>query len=348
MNATSTRRPVVCARCLLRLRASSTRHNSSTSSANSISPGLLTAQPQTLHSYRTTRPPNAAQLSYAHKFFKRSPPPQVLWTTPYFRAFPASPYPEVCFLGRSNVGKSSLLNALFGRPSQAPANVSRTPGRTRTMNAYAVGKELSVQSVGGGKMGGTVHASHGGEEGVLVVLDMPGYGAASREEWGKEIMKVLENRRQLRRTFVLIDAEHGPKSQDLAILRHLAEKGISHQILLSKVDKIIHPREKGLSPKHLDERLGRLSRTLSDLQEQLIFKGVRSTSLGDILSCSASRKLGDNTEQRDRIGIDAIRWAMLSACGLECDEHGLAGRRQPDKHKRTTGTMSVNASGGLA
>ena len=68
------------------------------------------------------------------------------------------------------------------------------------------------------------------------------------------------------------------------------------------------------------------------MQSQLAFDGVKSGSLGDILSCSAEKRLEEHGEKRERIGIDAIRWAMLSACGLECDEHGLAGRRQQEKH----------------
>jgi len=82
--------------------------------------------------------------------------------------------PEVAFLGRSNVGKSSILNALMGRHI---CHTSSKPGRTRSMNFFAVGGEDGL-----------------GSNGKLAVLDMPGYGKASREEWGTEIMKYLTGR----------------------------------------------------------------------------------------------------------------------------------------------------------
>ncbi|TKX20530.1 putative MIOREX complex component 8 [Elsinoe australis] len=318
----------VCQRCYKRLRHTTPSHprrlttSAPPSSEHSASPTLLTPQSQTLHSYLSTEPPTSQQLTYAHKFFARSPAPKVLWTTPYFRSFPASPYPEVCFLGRSNVGKSSLLNALFGRPRQAPANVSKHPGRTKTMNAFAVGKELMVNKVGEGKEGGRVTASHGGEEGVVVVVDMPGYGAASREEWGVEIMKYLESRRQLRRTFVLLDAEHGIKESDATILKHLAERGIGHQVVLSKVDKLIMPKVK-TSPRKMSEGLKKLSERLEDVQERLKFDGrAIPRAVGDILSCSAEKDLEEYGQKRSKIGINAVQWAVLSACGLDCDPHG--------------------------
>ncbi|KAF4552110.1 50S ribosome-binding GTPase-like protein 1 [Elsinoe fawcettii] len=300
---------------------------SSANSSDIPSETLLTPQAPTLHSYLTTTPPNPQQLSYAARFFARSPSPRVLWTTPHFRSFPSSPYPEVCFLGRSNVGKSSLLNALFGRPRQAPANVSKHPGRTRTMNAFAVGKELMVNKVGEGKEGGRVTASHGGEEGVVVVVDMPGYGAASREEWGVEIMKYLSQRRQLRRTFVLVDAEHGVKESDRSLLKDLAEKGIGHQVVLSKVDKLILPKAR-TSPRMMSEGLKRLSGRLEEVQDALRIGGKMPKAVEDILSCSAEKDLEEFGQRRGKIGISAVQWAVLSACGLDCDQHGTPRRNR--------------------
>ncbi|PNS16689.1 ribosome bioproteinsis GTP-binding protein YsxC [Sphaceloma murrayae] len=321
--------PFICTRCTKRLRLNQTSRRvlttSTTDPVSAPSP-MLTPQSQTLHSYLSTTPPTPQQLSYANRFFARSPAPRPLWTTPHFRSFPVSPYPEVCFLGRSNVGKSSLLNALFKRPRQAPAKVSKRPGRTKTMNAFAVGKELTVNRVGEGKEGGKVTASHGGEEGVVVVVDMPGYGAASREEWGIEIMKYLENRRQLRRTFVLIDAEHGLKNSDISILKHLAERGISHQVVISKVDKLILPRVK-TTARAMSEGLRSLSERLEDVQEQLKFDGrAIPKAVGDILSCSAEKDLAEFGQRRSKVGITAVQWAVLSACGLDCDAHGTPKR----------------------
>ena len=93
-----------------------------------------------------------------------------------FRTIEILKIPEVAFLGRSNVGKSSLLNALMGKKI---CHTSSKPGRTRSMNFFAVGGEDGY-----------------GNLGRLAVLDMPGYGKGSREEWGREIMKYLLGRKQ--------------------------------------------------------------------------------------------------------------------------------------------------------
>lgn len=98
-----------------------------------------------------------------------------LWSASKFRTTPLSSIePEVAFLGRSNVGKSSLLNAIMG---QEICWTSSKPGRTREMNAFGIG------------------GTKGGEHKV-VLLDMPGYGKASRAEWGMEILKYLQGRKQ--------------------------------------------------------------------------------------------------------------------------------------------------------
>ncbi len=140
--------------------------------------GLQKSKAPTLTSpsyYWDTATPTTDQLKRAHKFFWRAPP-KLLFSSTQFRNVQFTNLPEVAFLGRSNVGKSSLLNALMGREI---CHTSSKPGRTRSMNFFAVGGE----------------DGHG-NPGKLAVLDMPGYGKGSREEWGPEIMKYLVGRKE--------------------------------------------------------------------------------------------------------------------------------------------------------
>lgn len=125
--------------------------------------------------------------------------------------------PEVAFAGRSNVGKSSLINALTGRTSLA--RVSVTPGRTRELNFFSLGKD-----------------------GALYLVDMPGYGyaKASKSEvkgWARLIHDYLKGRRELKRVFLLIDARHGIKPNDTETMKMLDEAAVSYQVVLTKADK---------------------------------------------------------------------------------------------------------------
>lgn len=125
--------------------------------------------------HRDTNPPTPKQRRYAERFFLRQPP-KILYSSSTFRNVPRGQVPEVTFLGRSNVGKSSLLNRLMGKDL---CHTSKNPGRTKTMNFFAVGGE-----------------DEQGNAGRITVLDMPGYGHKSRAEWGEEIMKYLAGRKQ--------------------------------------------------------------------------------------------------------------------------------------------------------
>lgn len=119
--------------------------------------------------------PTPKQRRFAEQFFLRQQP-KILYSSSTFRDVHRGNVPEVTFLGRSNVGKSSLLNKLMGKNL---CHTSRNPGRTKTMNFFAVGGE-----------------DEQGNPGRLTVLDMPGYGHKSRAEWGQEIMKYLVGRKQ--------------------------------------------------------------------------------------------------------------------------------------------------------
>ena len=126
--------------------------------------------------YWDTKAPRADQLKQAQEFFSKGGPPKLLFSSTKFRNVHMSDLPEVAFLGRSNVGKSSLLNALMGWEM---CHTSSKPGRTRSMNFFAVGGEDGR-----------------GNPGKLAVLDLPGYGKGSQAEWGPEIMKYLIGRKQ--------------------------------------------------------------------------------------------------------------------------------------------------------
>jgi len=124
---------------------------------------------------------------------------------------------EIALAGRSNVGKSSLINALTGR--KALARISVTPGRTRELNFFTLGPE-----------------------GRLYLVDMPGYGYAKAPKtavkgWTQLIQDYLKGRRELKRVFVLIDARHGIKANDRDTMTLMDEAAVSYQVVLTKADK---------------------------------------------------------------------------------------------------------------
>lgn len=296
--------------------------------AESTIESQLSISSATLNDYSTSNPPNALQLSYASQFFQRGPP-NLLYSAYYFRSFPQSSHPEVAFLGRSNVGKSSLLNALFGRPNERNARVSKKPGKTRTMNGFGVGGEgMGKAPLEGEKDVAWKRFGRGG----VIVVDMPGYGGGSREEWGKEALKFLTQRKQLRRTFVLIDSEHGLKKSDVALLTHLRQEGVPYSIVMSKVDKLLHPGSKPPGPTKLENCLVKLRVACDDVRQELreAFNDGRDVR-DDILCCSSEKSLDERSGWRSKLGIDELRWAILNASGLESDEEGMPKRKTKAK-----------------
>src|ERR1700757_5355915 len=130
-------------------------------------------------------------------------------------ALPKEGLPEVAFAGRSNVGKSSLVNALTGR--RMLARTSNTPGRTRQVNFFDLG-------------------------GRLMLVDLPGYGYADASKaaikgWTGLVRRYLQTRATLRQVCLLIDSRHGLKEADRPLMRMLDESGVSYQIVLTKTDK---------------------------------------------------------------------------------------------------------------
>jgi GTP-binding protein len=143
---------------------------------------------------------------------------------------------EVAFAGRSNVGKSSLINALTGRTSLA--RVSVTPGRTRELNYFVLGPSPLLGEDGKPKAG----REGDKRDGTFYLVDMPGYGYAQASKaqvkgWTRLIADYLKGRRELKRVFLLIDACHGIKPNDKEKMKLLDEAAVSYQVVLTKADK---------------------------------------------------------------------------------------------------------------
>jgi GTP-binding protein len=145
-------------------------------------------------------------------------PINFLKSAPGLEFLPDASAPEIAFAGRSNVGKSSLLNALTGR--KALARTSNTPGRTQELNFFDVGKPLQIR-----------------------LVDMPGYGFAEAPKdmvrrWRYLINDYLRGRGMLKRALVLVDSRHGLKDVDREVMEMLDKAAVGYHLVLTKADKI--------------------------------------------------------------------------------------------------------------
>jgi len=159
---------------------------------------------------------DSALLESARRLF--AGPVSFELSAPRLDCLPDADLPEVAFAGRSNVGKSSLLNALTGRTGLA--RTSNTPGRTRELNLFRVG-----------------------EPAVLRLVDMPGYGYAEAPKdvvkaWARLVNDYLRGRPTLKRCLLLVDSRHGLKPVDREIMALMDKAAVSYQLVLTKADKV--------------------------------------------------------------------------------------------------------------
>ncbi|MFN4273027.1 MAG: ribosome biogenesis GTP-binding protein YihA/YsxC [Aliihoeflea sp.] len=184
---------------------------------------------------------------------------------PAMKFLPPEGPPEIAFAGRSNVGKSSLINALVGK--KGLARTSNTPGRTQELN-YFVPDGFSGQP---------------GDLPPFAIVDMPGYGYAKApkekvDEWTKLVLDYLRGRVTLKRVYVLIDARHGIKKNDEEVLALLDKAAVSYQLVLTKADKI---KQAGL-PRLISETLAKISKRPAAYPEVLATSSEKGSGLEEV------------------------------------------------------------------
>jgi GTP-binding protein len=156
-------------------------------------------------------------------------------SAPTFRECPDCDLPEFAFIGRSNVGKSSLINRISGRPGLA--KVSPTPGHTKTLNFFNV-------------------------DGLWSLVDLPGYGyaqkdAAARDRFERLIVDYLEHRESLAQAFVLIDSRHPPQAIDQEFVRWMLQVGVPFSLVFTKIDRV--------KPAELERHVELFAKTFEEL-----------------------------------------------------------------------------------
>ena len=193
---------------------------------------------------------NAQEITNAVTQFTR--PITFMLSVARLEQLPEAEFDEVAFAGRSNVGKSSMINALFNQ--KRLTKTSSTPGRTQQLNFFNFDKKLYL-------------------------VDLPGYGYAEAPEklvkqWQNTLKTYLRGRPNLRRVFVLIDSRRGIKKEDLEIMKMLDEAAVSYQIILTKIDKI---------------SAAELQKTLAATAEEI---KKHAAALPDIIATSSEKKIG--------------------------------------------------------
>ncbi|NXG06298.1 GTPB8 protein, partial [Sakesphorus luctuosus] len=158
--------------------------------------------------------PGLAALQRAEELFRSGQGHTIDYVSSAVRTDHAPPptMPEVCFIGRSNVGKSSLIRALFSLAPEVEVRVSKSPGHTKKMNFFKVGKYFTL-------------------------VDMPGYGYRAPQDFVEMVEAYLQERHNLKRTFLLVDGVVGLQKTDHIAVEMLEEFGIPYVMVLTKIDR---------------------------------------------------------------------------------------------------------------
>lgn len=214
---------------------------------------------------------------------------------------PPGTLPQVAFSGRSNVGKSSLINVLLRRTRSKIARVSATPGKTQALNFYRVNDQFFL-------------------------VDLPGYGfarvpGAVRDSWARLIEGYLSESRELRGVVHLVDARHSPTGHDRQMVSYLAELGIPSLIVLNKIDKLTR-----------SERAGAYQRAIEELavdEAQLLPFSSKTGEGREELLEALGMLIEENAEESEEENAEESANEARKEAGAKLDgasEHGDAGR----------------------
>ena len=191
-------------------------------------------------------------------------------SSPNFDQCPATHLPEYAFIGRSNVGKSSIINAICQQKNLA--KTSSTPGKTQLINHFEITSMLATR----------------GKQSKWFIVDLPGYGFAkvsqsSRRRWEQMIENYLRKRPNLNRVFVLVDSRHSPQKIDIEFIQQLVEWEIPYTVIFTKSDK----EKPGLVARNVKDFFETLRNILPFLPEGFVTSAEKKTGVEEVLDCIA-------------------------------------------------------------
>ncbi|OAC98883.1 hypothetical protein MUCCIDRAFT_115129 [Mucor lusitanicus CBS 277.49] len=215
-------------------------------------------------------PVSPEQLADATRLFAR--PVNFIQSISKAEQAPETSKPEVAFVGRSNVGKSTLINNLTN--NSRLVKTSNRPGHTRLLNFFDVGRQITL-------------------------VDMPGYGFKSKEEWGDLILEYLSTRKQLKRLFMLIDPVAGLKETDMQLMSHLDKQALSYQVILTKRDRL--SKEAFAASK-------------AEIEKYLVENAICCYPQLLVTGKQRSSKFNDNEVVANEMA--KVKWAIVNATGI--------------------------------